>query len=152
MEIYKPEYEDLWFRKEMLEDDETMSYNHLWGGAISFPEDKWSDWYNYWVVNHDDKRFYRYVKINDMFVGEIAYHYDDELNGFIANVLIYAKYRGRGYGWQALEMLCSVAKNNGIKTLYDDIAIDNPAISLFYKQDFKEIYRTDEKIILKKDL
>ena len=150
--IYKPEYKDLWFRKEMLEDFKTMSYNHSWGGTIPFPIEKWNDWYDYWITNHDNKRFYRYVKNGDDFVGEIAYHYDSELEGYIANVIIHAKNRGQGYGSEALDLLCSIAKENGITCLYDDIAIDNKAISLFLHHGFKEKYRTDEKIILMKEL
>ena len=49
-------------------------------------------------------------------------------------------------------MLCSMAKNNGVSILYDDIAIDNPAIKLFLKHGFVEESRTEEKIILKKEL
>ena len=151
--IYKPEYEDLWFRKMMLEDEDTMSYNHSWGGTISFPKENWLDWYDYWVNNDDKNRYYIYVKDEEgTFIGEIAYHYDDELNGFIANVIIYAKYRGRGYGKEALNVLCIVAKENGIQDLYDDIAIDNPAIGLFIKNGFVEINRTIDKVILKKIL
>ncbi len=36
--------------------------------------------------------------------------------------------------------------------LRDDIAIDNPAITMFLSQGFTEEYRTDEAIILKKEL
>lgn len=51
----------------------------------------------------DDKRYYRYLKNEDgQFVGEIAYHYDAEMQQEIANVMIYAKYRRRGYGGEAL--------------------------------------------------
>ena len=150
--VYKPEYKDLWFRKEMLEDSETMSYNHAWGGAIPFPVEKWNDWYQHWIVKCQNERFYRYVKNGEEFIGEIAYHYDNELDGYIANVIIHAKYRGLGYGSEALDLLCSLAKENGITTLYDDIAIDNKAISLFLRHGFVETYRTDGKIILKKDL
>ena len=35
--LHKPGYEDLWFRQKMLGDEETMSYNHAWGGTIPFP-------------------------------------------------------------------------------------------------------------------
>ena len=52
----------------------------------------------------------------------------------------------------ALDLLCTAAKENGITVLYDDIAIDNPAVKLFLKHGFKEESRTDEKIILKKEL
>ena len=51
-----------------------------------------------------------------------------------------------------LELLCRAAKENGIPVLYDDIAIDNTAIKLFLKNGFYEEYRTEEKIVLKKDL
>ena len=49
-------------------------------------------------------------------------------------------------------MLVDIAKKNGITTLYDDIALDNPAITLFLKEGFEEEYRTEEIILLKKQL
>ena len=85
-------------------------------------------------------------------MGEIAYHYDPEYDGYVANVIIFSAYRGRGYGAEGLQMLCDAARKNGVSVLYDDIAIDNPAVSLFLKQGFHEAYRTEEKIILKKEL
>ena len=100
--LYKPKLEDLWFRKKMLEDEETMSYNHAWGGTVPFPVDDWEDWYDRWVVNHDNKRYYRYVKDGDTFVGEIAYHFDEKYQGYVANIIIFAKFRRKGYGKEAL--------------------------------------------------
>ena len=151
--IYKPQFEDLWFRRMMLADEETMSYNHAWGGTIPWPKAKWGDWYDRWVANPKDGRLYRYVKNSSGdFVGEIAYHYDADMQGFTANVIIFSKYRGRGYGGQALELLCAEARSNGITVLYDDIAIDNPAAALFLRHGFTEEARTAEKILLKKAL
>ena len=150
--IYKPEYRDLWFRKLMLQDEKTMSYNHAWGGTIAFPEEDWQDWYDYWINDHEDKRYYRYLKYDEGFVGEIAYHYDEELAGYIADIIIYDKYRRKGYGQLGLNILCKIAKENGVKVLYDDIAIDNDAIKLFLRNGFTEEYRTRDKIILKKEL
>ena len=151
--IYKPECKDLWFKQLMLSDELTMSYNHAWGGTIRFPEEQWEEWHDYWIVNDEGKRYYRYVQDETgEYIGEIAYHYDEEIDGYIADVIVYAKHRGKGYGGQALDMLCSAAKENGISVLYDDIAIDNPAIRLFIKHGFSEEYRTEEKIILRKEL
>ena len=151
--VYQPEYEDLWFKQMMMSDEDTMSYNHAWGGTIPFPEEKWAAWYDRWIRNTEGKRFYRYLKNeDDQFVGEIAYHYDDDFGGYLADVVIFAKYRCQGYGTQALSMLCAAAKENGASALYDDIAIDNPAIRLFLKQGFSEEYRTDEIMMLKKEL
>ena len=151
--LHKPQLEELWFRQMMMADEETMSYNRAWGGTIPWPKAKWGDWYDRWVANPKDGRLYRYVKNSSGdFVGEIAYHYDGDIPGFTANVIIFSKYRGRGYGGQALELLCAEARSNGITVLYDDIAIDNPAAALFLRHGFKEEARTAEKIILKKAL
>ena len=151
--LYEPKYEDLWFRQMMLADEETMSYNHAWGGTIPWPEKEWKGWYDFWIIDHEGKRYYRYLKNQGgQYVGEIAYHYDAEIQHEIANVIIFSKYRRQGYGAEALGLLCSAAKNNGLSVLYDDIAIDNPAIRLFLKYGFTEEYRTEEKILLKKNL
>ena len=137
----------------MLADEATMAYNHSWGGTVDFAREDWADWYAWWLVAHEDKRYYRYVTDQSgAYVGEIAYHYDSELEGYIANVIIYAPYRGRGYGGQALDALCLVAKANGIDVLYDDVAIDNPALGMFLRHGFVETDRTTEKIILRKVL
>ena len=151
--VYKPERGDLWFRQMMLADEETMSYNHAWGGTIPFPEEDWRDWLDCWVVRREGGRYYRYLRDEDgRFVGEIAYHYDAGLRGWTANVILYSKYRGCGWGGQALDLLCAEAKANGIAVLYDDIAADNPAIRLFLGHGFTEAHRTEDKIILKKEL
>ncbi|MBQ9593466.1 MAG: GNAT family N-acetyltransferase [Lachnospiraceae bacterium] len=151
--LYVPEYRDLWFRQRMLADEETMSYNHAWGGTVPFPEEDWQDWYDFWVVNPEDGRIYRFLKdASGEFVGEIAYHPDPELQACIADVIIYAPFRGRGYGSRALDLLCALAAENGLTCLYDDIAIDNPAADMFLRHGFREESRTEEKIILRIDL
>ncbi len=150
--LYKPRIEDLWFREKLLNDEATMTYNHACGGTIPFPKEKWGDWYDRWLLNHENKRFYRYITENGEFLGEIAYHFDEARNVYIADVIIYVSYRGKGYGKKALLLLCENARNNGIQEIFDDIAIDNPAIALFINCGFEETYRTSEYIMLKKKL
>ena len=152
LELVVPKLEDMWFRESLLADEETMAYNHAWGGTIPFPKERWHEWYDYWIINHENKRYYRYLKNENEFVGEIAYHYDSKYDGYVADVIVFSKYRGNGYGTIGLEMLCAKAKENGVTILYDDIAIDNTAVILFFKQGFHEEYRTEEKIVLKKIL
>ena len=110
IEVYMPKYEDLWFRKMFLRDENTMSYNDAWGGTIDFPEDKWTDWYDYWVKNPGTERFYRYLQNSETseFIGEIAYHFDG--SKYIADVIVFSKYRGNGYGKEGLRLLCEAAK------------------------------------------
>ena len=137
----------------MMADQETMSYNHAWGGTIPFPKEKWQDWYDHWIVHPEGKRYYRYLKDEQgNFIGEIAYHFDADEQKYLADVIVFAKYRGKGYGGQALDLLCAKCKENGIHQLYDNIAMDNPAIALFLHHGFTEEYRTDQLIYLKKEL
>ena len=153
MRLYMPEYKDLWFRQALMADAETMAYNRAWGGTIPFPEERWADWYEYWIVRPEGQRFYRYLQADSgEFVGEAAYHWDESLNGYGADVIVFAPYRGRGFGGRGLDLLCAAAKENGVTVLYDDLAIDNPAYGMFIRHGFAEERRTDEKIILKKRL
>ena len=151
--LYVPTLEDLWFRQRMLEDPETMAYNHAWGGIIPWPRDRWAAWYEYWLIHPEGKRFYRYLRDEDTgdFMGEIAYHRDEQ--GLCqANVIVYAAYRGRGYGRRSLRLLCEAARENGCDALYDDMAADNPALGLFLSEGFHPVEERALTRLLRKDL
>ena len=150
--LYTPSYADLWFRQLMLADQATMAYNRAWGGTVEFGKDRWQAWYSRWLQCEEGSRYYRYVCCGGMPVGEIAYRYDGERGIYIANVLIYAPYRGRGCGKQALSLLCEAARQNGIAALYDDISADNPAVSLFLRCGFTEVWRNEQVVMVKKQL
>ena len=97
-------------------------------------------------------RYYRYLResASGEFVGEIAYHFDGEK--YLADVIVYAPYRRRGYGAAGLALLCAAAKENGVGVLYDDIAADNPSVALFLRCGFSVEYRTDQIVMVKKVL
>lgn len=151
-ELYTPELADLWFKETMLRDEKTMSYNHAYGGTIAFPREKWALWHKKWITEHEGKRFYRYLAEGDTFIGEVAYRFDEESRRWLADVLIHAPHRGKGYGRKALLLLCEAARKNGIETLCDEIAIDNPSAALFLSCGFEEVLRTEEYILVKKEL
>lgn len=150
--LYQPLMKDLWFKEQMMGDEHTMSFNHAWGGTIPFPEERWADWYDRWITNHHHKRFYRYLTEDGAFVGEAAYRFDEELQLYMADVIVYAPYRGMGYGRRGLLLLCEAAKANGVQVLCDDIAIDNPSVSLFLSCGFVEVRRTSQSVLVKKEL
>jgi RimJ/RimL family protein N-acetyltransferase len=139
--LVKPAFDELWFKEKLMADEETMSYNARWGGTIPFPEDAWESWYESWVRNPENE-----------YVGEIAYHYDKLRDIYICDVIILAQYRNRGYGTDALQQLCTAAKNNGISVLYDDISADNPSYKLFLKNGFDIGYQNEEVVMVKRDL
>ena len=154
IKCHQPEPDELWFRENLLADPDTMSYNAAWGGTIPFPRDDWEEWYEYWIGNPEGKRFYRYLLDGEThaFVGEIAFHLDEERNIYICDVIILAKYRNRGFGSEGLRLLCEAAKESGITALYDDIAADNPSWKLFLKNGFEIDYQDDEVVMVRKAL
>ena len=91
IELYQPQMEELSFRQTMLEDAETMSYNHAWGGTVAFPRERWASWYETWLLNHQNRRFYRYIREGDIFVGGAAYHFDQERGMEVRHCIFYAK-------------------------------------------------------------
>ena len=152
--LHKPTRDELWFRQELLADPATMSYNDAWGGAIAFPEEDWDGWYDHWLVCDENTRLYRYLldAESSEFVGEVAYHYSVDERIYLADVIVRADRRGKGFGRAGLRLLCEAAREHGIAVLYDNIAMDNPAIGLFLSEGFFEEFRTDECIYLRKDL
>ena len=136
--LHKPKFQELSFREEYMKDENTMSYNNKYGGAIGFPKSIWKEWYERWILDESGKHFYRYLLdiSNHRFVGDIAYYLDESQNIYICSVVICDKFRGKGYGTQGLKLLFQSAKDNGIKYLYDNIDIDNKSsICLFKKMD-----------------
>lgn len=147
---YIPNLSDLWYRKELTSDINTMSFNFKYGGIVNFDEDKWDSWYNKWVLSKT--RYYAYLKNEDnVFVGEICYYLED--SKYKCSIIIDYKYRNKGYGNLGLNLLFEICKEKGIKELYDDIDIDNDiAMRLFLKNGFVIEYQTKEYIEVKKIL
>lgn len=154
IELYKPAPHELKFRERLLADEETMAYNRAWGGTIPFPKEKWEKWYQRWLKAPAFERYYRYLydPAGKNFVGEAAYHYDEEKGIHLCDVIVLAEYRGRGFGSAGLRLLCGAAKENGIPVLYDDIAADNPSWRLFLKNGFEIDTRDEAVIMVKKTL
>lgn len=128
IQLIKPEFKELSFRQKLIGDAETMAYNKKWGGAIAFPPEKWSQWYECWV-GAPDRRFYRYIYSRKYaaFVGEVAFRFDEALQCYICDVLVQHCYRGQGFGRAGLMLLLDEARRQGISVIYDNIAPDNPA-------------------------
>ena len=66
------------------------------------------------------------------------------------SIIIDSNYRNIGIGNAVLNLLIDDAKQKGINELYDEIAIDNPAINLFLKNSFMIVKQNNESIVIKK--
>ena len=149
IELYVPELEDYWFEELMESDPETMSYNagydvsyygyHYDTGCIDFPKDRWNITYEKRIR---ENRYFAYIKDTqlDEYVGYVNYQYIKDDNRYDCGVVVYSKYRGKGYAKAGLQLLCNEAKKNGIKELYDNFEIDRGhTLSLFETVGFKVV-------------
>ena len=154
VELVKPLLEELSFREELLSDEKTMAFNEVFGGIIIFPKMKWEAWYRKWIGDNSNKYYYRYIKDveSNKFIGEVAYHLEEESERYLCDIIILAKYRHQGYGTKALKLLIDEAKNNGIKVLYDEIFNDNPSINLFLKIGFEIVEEKERYSVVKINL
>ena len=152
VEFYRPSIGELGFRQRLLADIETMSFNP--GGTIVFPEEKWTGWYHKWLESEGGERFYRYIRdgLSGELAGEAAWYLDDARNVYICSIIIDAARRGRGYGGEALELLCREARLRGITELYDDIAADNRSVGLFLRHGFAVVSSDDVAVLVKRQL
>ena len=147
LELYVPKLEDFWFEELMESDPETMSYNagydvsyygyHYDTGCIDFPRDRWIITYERRV---NENRYFAYLKDTsiDEYVGYCNYHYVESEKRYECGIVIYSKFRGKGYAKAGLRLLCDEAKKNGVKEMYDNFEIDRGnTLKVFESVGFK---------------
>ncbi len=149
LSLYVPKVEDYWYEEKLLSDAKTMSYNagydvsyfgyHFDTGCIDFPKEKWLETYNKRI---NENRFFAYIKDNtsNEFVGYVNYHYNKNDDRYECGIVIEDKYRGKGYSKEGLKLLCEKARQDNIKSLYDNFEIDRGnTLKLFESVGFKVI-------------
>ncbi len=147
VELRIPNFEELDYRRKLLADKETMTYNIGYGeidgtGCIEFKESVWKDWFERWI-NNTPERYYAYIiKVDENIpVGEVALRRVNENNSYIVNIIVEAKYRGNRFSEQALRLLIDIAFNElGADNVFDDFPKSRiTAESVFKKVGFKRV-------------
>ncbi|WP_142412866.1 GNAT family N-acetyltransferase [Hathewaya massiliensis] len=142
-----PKLEELEYRRKLLSDRETMSYNIGYGenegtGCIEFKENLWRDWFSRWV-NNMPERYYAYIiKVDENRpIGEVALRYVSEKNSYCVNIIVEAKYRGNGFSEQALKLLVDTAfRELRAYKVFDDFPKSRiSAEKVFMKVGFKRV-------------
>ncbi len=151
LKLVVPTFEELLYRKKLLSDSETMSYNkdceeyngyNKETGCIDFNKNSWDKWFSFWI-NNTPNRYYAYIikRDDNIPIGEVALRYVNEKEAYCVNIIIEAKYRGNGYSEEALRLLVSIAFNElNAKKIYDDFPKTRvSAEKVFQKVGFKRI-------------
>lgn len=134
--LYVPERKDMWFRREMLLNPETMSYNANWDvdfpgydrdtGCIEYTPEQEEKWYSRYIGN-EPARYFAYVRrtADGRFVGDVCFHHNPKEDRWDMEVLIHAPYRGVGYGTEALRLMLRHAfVDCGVNRIHNDFEAD----------------------------
>lgn len=156
LELYIPRLDELWFSQKMLADPDTMAYNANWDvsydgyhrdtGCIDFPESEWADWYAHWI-GQEPKRFYAYIrrKADGAWIGNVNFHCTQDKDWWDMGIVLYAPYRGRGYGTAALKLLLRHAfRECGIRRIHNDFELarnEQSAWQTHFSAGFREVSR-----------
>lgn len=132
LHLHIPELSELWYRKKLLSDADTMDYNkgyhldiedyHNDTGCIDFPIEQWKDWYD-WFVCGKPERFYAYIVRNcdNAFIGEVNVHKSNDGNWYDMGIVLESTYRGMGYANEALFLLLNEAfENLSVSAVHND--------------------------------
>ncbi|MBE5772697.1 MAG: GNAT family N-acetyltransferase [Clostridiales bacterium] len=139
VKLQVPRLSDMEYRREILSQPETMSYNkgkdievesyHRDTGCIDFPREDWRYWRQMWLMNEPD--FFSALICDEEsgeFVGEVCYFYDGEAQTHVAGVLIEACHRGKGFCAPALKALAGTAfRREEVAVLRCDVREDDAA-------------------------
>lgn len=164
LELIVPEIEELGYRKKLLSDPDTMSYNRGLRlgfseydnetGCIDFPQSKWEKWYKKWI-NNEPSRYYAYIveKENQIPIGEVALRYDTEREIHIISIIIENKYRDKGCGKESLKLLLDKAFYDfGLEKVADHFPESRiSATKLFRQCGFEITERADNQIFIELD-
>lgn len=157
--LHIPAYDELWYRQKIMRDPDTMSYNKGYNlnfneydketGCIDFPECKWKEWYNYFIGQEPEK-FYAYIvrKEDGAFIGEVNLHKNSEKDWYEMGIVLEAKYRGKGYATEALELLLKYAfEELNINAVHNDFEIWRGAAEKTHLSSGFKKYKSENGIL-----
>ena len=161
IDLHIPSPEELWFRRAMLEDPATMSYNRGYDlgisdydpvtGCIAFPPERWEAWYRRWI-GRQPERFYAYLtrKADGAFLGEVSLRRDEDIPRCEMGIVLYAPYRGKGYSEEGLHLLLKQAfERMGAEAVTNCFEVTRAAALRIHKAaGFKEIARKGDLVEL----
>ena len=162
LHLHIPTLSEMAYRKRLQSDPATMSYNagydldlpgyHNDTGCIDFPESEWADEHVF-LVGSEPKMFYAYVARDkdDAFIGEVNVHRSGGGDWYDMGVLLEAKYRGMGYGKEALDLLLKYAfEKMGVPEIHNEFEeTRGAAYKTHLACGFREYARRDGMILLR---
>jgi len=97
-----------------------------------------NDWYNNVICNRDSTTRYWALWVENQFVGYGGIENIDWVNSHgEISLMIWEKFRGKGFGKEALRLFIDQAKNYmGLKTVYAEVYECNPNIEFWNRRNW----------------
>lgn len=146
--IKQPNFDELDYVAKLWLDEETMVDV---GGVVAFPAEKRETWYRRMVNPTDGKNFYCLIyTLDGIPVGEVSFHrFDEEEKKADFNIKIQSKYRGKGYGKEAIGLILSYYFYDfGGQVIYDDV-INEKGQRALNSFGFEIVSKTDNEVLYK---
>ncbi|MBQ7977324.1 MAG: GNAT family N-acetyltransferase, partial [Clostridia bacterium] len=113
-----------------------------------FPEKNWETWYKK-LNDTDFFYFYIYDKDIDEYVGSVDFHKikdnedyignNNDKNDYAMGIVIYSKFRNKGYMRPSMKLLIEKAKELNVKKLINAVTVERKnALRVFYELGFKK--------------
>lgn len=155
LELMIPNLNELEYRRYLISDEKTMDYNKGYGdngtGCYYQTIEQEKEWYKNW--NNGTNNYYAYIirKEDNIPIGEVDIHWSGYCQRHIIGIVIEAKYRGKGYAEEALNLLCDVAFNElKLDKIYDDFPVTRTVVEkVFANGGF--VRENNEFVALTKD-
>lgn len=123
--LRQPKCNEVAFVQALWADPETMA---AVGGPYPLPKEKFDSWFAYAVNPGNPTSCYCLIfKQDDTPIGEISFHqWDPKDRSAVLNIKVMAKFRGHGYGADALKTFLGwfFRQAGGLKII-DDVAMEN---------------------------
>lgn len=161
LKLHVPALNELWYRQHLMQDPDTMKYNRGYDlsfegydretGCIAFPDSVWAGWHRFFI-GQEPERFYAYIQRTQdgRFVGEVNVHRNGGAYWHEMGVVVEAKYRGLGYGTEALELLLRHAfEELHSEAVHNDFESDRDhAVRMHLAAGFTEYRREGDQLEL----
>lgn len=145
VKLYVPTERELDYRRRLIADEGTMSYNAGYGengtGCYHQSPEQVQAWYRHWKGRPG--RYYAYIVLTGSRqpVGEVNIYWNSMNQRHMVGIVVEACHRGKGYGQQALRLLVRTAfEEYGLEALYDDFSPDRQAAErVFLNAGFQRV-------------
>lgn len=145
VKLYVPTERELDYRRRLIADEETMSYNAGYGengaGCYYQSREQALAWYRNW--NNAPGNFYAYIVLTEdnRPIGEASVHWSEPDQKYMVGLVLKSSYRGKGYGSEALALLAQKAFDQWkLDSLYDAFPAGREAAErTFRKAGFERV-------------